>query len=68
MAGAYIPLDSSDVVLSTDSVTSAMWSDNSPTLLNYFTSSAQVASAVAPYYYTVYQTASTEPQLKYNLT
>ena len=60
MAGAYIPLDSSDVVLSTDSVTSAMWSDNSPTLLNYFTSSAQVASAVAPYYYTVYQTASTE--------
>ena len=48
MAGAYIPLDSSDVVLSTDSVTSAMWSDNSPTLLNYFTSSAQVASAVAP--------------------
>ena len=60
MAGAYIPLDSSDIVLSTDSVTSAMWSDNSPTLLNYFTSSAQVASAVAPYYYTVYQTASTE--------
>ena len=60
MAGAYIPLSSEDVVLSTDSVTSAMWSDNSPTLLNYFTSSAQVASAVAPYYYTVYQTASTE--------
>ena len=60
MAGAYISLTSEDVVLSTDSVTSAMWSDNSPTLLNYFTSSAQVASAVAPYYYTVYQTASTE--------
>ena len=60
MAGAYIPLSNEDVVVSTDSVTSAMWSDNSPTLLNYFTSSAQVASAVAPYYYTVYQTASTE--------
>ena len=60
MAGAYISLTSEDVVLSTDSVTSAMWSDNNPTLLNYFTSSAQVASAVAPYYYTVYQTASTE--------
>ena len=60
MAGAYIPLPAEDIVLSTDSVTSAMWSDNSPTLLNYFTSSAQVASAVAPYYYTVYQTASTE--------
>ena len=60
MAGAYIPLSNEDVVVSTDSVTSAMWSDNNPTLLNYFTSSAQLASAVAPYYYTVYQTASTE--------
>ena len=58
--GAYISLDDGDLVLSTDSVTSAMWSDNNPTLLNYFTSSAQVASAVAPYYYTVYQTGSTE--------
>ncbi len=60
MAGAYIPLSSEDVVLSTDSVTSAMWSNNSPTIRSYFTSSAQVASAVAPYYYTVYQVASTE--------
>tara|TARA_R110000744_G_scaffold31507_4_gene74034 strand:- start:358 stop:1449 length:1092 start_codon:yes stop_codon:yes gene_type:complete len=58
--GAYIPLTSEEVVLSTDSVTSAMWSDNNPTLRTYFTSSAQVASAVAPYYTTVYQTASTD--------
>jgi hypothetical protein len=58
--GAFIPLDSSDVVLSNDSVTSAMWSNNSPTLREYYTSSAQLASAAAPYYITVYQTASTD--------
>ena len=58
--GAFIPLSSDDVVLSNDSVTSAMWSNNSPTLREYYTSSAQLASAAAPYYITVYQTASTD--------
>lgn len=58
--GAFIPLASDDVVLSNDSVTSAMWSNNSPTLREYYTSSAQLASAAAPYYITVYQTASTD--------
>ena len=61
MAGAYISLTTEDSILSNDSVTSAMWSDNSPTLLNYYTSSAQIASAVAPYYLSVYQTASNTP-------
>ena len=58
--GAYIPLTSEEIVLSNDSVTSAMWSNNSPTLREYYTSSAQLNSAVAPYYITVYQTASTD--------
>ena len=58
--GAYIPLTAEEVVLSNDSVTSAMWSDNSPTLRNYYTSSAQLAGKAAQYYLTVYQTASTE--------
>jgi len=58
--GAFIPLSSDDVVLSNDSVTSAMWSNNSPTLREYYTSSAQLASAAAPYYITVFQTASTD--------
>tara|TARA_R110001592_G_scaffold152388_2_gene379849 strand:- start:2524 stop:3603 length:1080 start_codon:yes stop_codon:yes gene_type:complete len=58
--GAYISLGSEEVVLSTDSVTSAMWSNNSPTLRTYYTSSAQLASAAAPYYITVFQTASTD--------
>ena len=57
--GAYITLDATDKVLSTDSVTAAMWSDNTPTLQVFQTSSAQVTSAVKEYYTSVYQTAST---------
>ena len=59
LRGAYIPLDASDKVLSTDSVTAAMWSDNTPTLQVFQTSSAQVTSAVKEYYTSVFQTAST---------
>ena len=57
--GAYITLDSSDTVLSTDSVTAAMWSGNNPTLRTFLSSSAQVTSAVKEYYTSVFQTAST---------
>ena len=48
--GAYITLDATDKVLSTDSVTAAMWSGNTPTLQVFQTSSAQVTSAVKEYY------------------
>ena len=58
--GAYIPLSNDEVVLSNDSVTSPMWSNNAPTLREYYTSSAQLASAAAQYYITVFQTASTD--------
>jgi hypothetical protein len=61
MAGAYTNLNTEDKVLSTDSVTAAMWSGNNPTLLNFNTSSVQASSAVSQYYITVYQTASTDP-------
>ena len=58
--GAYVILDQGDVVVSNDSVTAPMWSDNNPTLTNFFTSSTQVSSNVAEYYTSVFQTASTE--------
>ena len=62
MAGAYTQINTgADIVLSTDSVTAAMWSDNNPTLMVMNTSSVQAASAVSQYYITVYQTASTSP-------
>ena len=58
--GAYVQLGSDDKVLTTDSVTAAMWSGNNPTLKEYYSSSVQASSAVSQYYITVYQTASTE--------
>ena len=58
--GAYVILTAGDVVVSNDSVTAPMWSNNDPTLTTFYTSSTQVSSNVAEYYTSVYQTASTE--------
>mgnify|MGYP003664276567 CR=1 FL=1 len=58
--GAYVLLGPGDMVVSNDSVTAAMWSDNNPTLNIFYTSSTQVSSNVAEYYTSVYQTASVE--------
>ena len=58
--GAYVILDGSDVVVSNDSVTAPMWSNNSPTLNIFYTSSTQISSNVQEYYTSVFQTASTE--------
>ena len=49
----------SDIVVSSDSITSTLWSTNTPQLTTFFTSSTQVASAAGTYYYNVYQTGST---------
>jgi hypothetical protein len=56
--GAYRRLEPSDLVVSNDSVTTAIWSDNSPTLTAFYTSSTQVASSTSEFYFDVYQTAS----------
>ena len=58
--GAYAILTAGDVVVSTDSVTAPMWSNNDPTLTVFYTSSTQVSSNVQEYYTSIYQTASTE--------
>jgi hypothetical protein len=58
--GAYTILAPGDVVLSTDSVTAPMWSNNDPNLTIFYTSSTQISSNVQEYYTTIYQTASTE--------
>jgi len=58
--GAYVILDGSDVVVSNDSVTAPMWSNNNPTLNIFYTSSTQISSNVQEYYTSVFQTASTE--------
>jgi hypothetical protein len=56
---AFKRLDPQDLVISTDSVAGAMWSNNTPTLTTFFTSSTQIASNTAQFYYSVYQTEST---------
>ena len=58
--GGYSLLGPGDTVVSNDSVTAAMWSNNDPTLNIFYTSSTQVSSTVQEYYTTVFQTASTE--------
>jgi len=48
----------SDIVVSSDSITSTLWSTNAPQLTTFFTSSTQTTSAAGAYYYNVYQTSS----------
>ena len=52
-------LDPEDFLVSSDSITSTMWSTGTATLTNFFTSSVQVGSSAGSFYYSVYQTGST---------
>jgi hypothetical protein len=49
-------LQPEDIVISTDSVAGTVWSDNVPTLTNFFTSSIQTQGAIGQFYYSIYQT------------
>jgi len=53
-------LDSEDFVVSTDTVTSTVWSNNTIALNTFFTSSTQEGGSSGDYYLNVYQTASGE--------
>jgi hypothetical protein len=53
-------LETDDFVVSTDAISSTLFSNNSPSLTVVFTSSAQVAGASGNYYTNVYNTALTE--------
>ena len=55
-------LDPEDFVVSSDSVTSTVWSNNAPSLNSYFSSSIQKEGASGPFYISIYNTASTDPQ------
>jgi len=57
---AFKKLDPQDLVISTDSVAGAMWSNNNPTLTGFYTSPVQINSSTAQFYYSVYQTSSTD--------
>ena len=57
---AFKSLDPEDFVVSSDSVTSTVWSNNSPSLNTYFTSSIQTEGSSGPYYLSVFQTGSAD--------
>ena len=55
---AFKRLDPEDFIVSSDSVTSTVWSNNSPSLNEYFSSSIQVEGSSGPFYISIYNTAS----------
>jgi hypothetical protein len=55
---AFKRFDPEDFVVSSDSITSTMWSTGNPTLTEFYTSSVQAAGSSGNYYLSVYQTAS----------
>jgi len=55
---AFKRLDPEDFIVSSDSVTSTVWSNNSPSLNTYFSSSTQKEGTSGPYYLNVYQADS----------
>tara|TARA_B100001094_G_C18035145_1_gene722121 strand:- start:17 stop:1072 length:1056 start_codon:yes stop_codon:yes gene_type:complete len=65
----YKALTPEDLVISTDSVTATVWSNNNPTLQTYFTSSVQVATTTAQFYYSVYNlvTSNSESALQFDV-
>lgn len=56
---SFQALDPTDFVVSVDSVTAGIWTDNTASLFAYYTSSTQAASSAGNYYLNVYDTAAT---------
>jgi hypothetical protein len=54
--------DTEDLVISNDAVTSPAWSNNTPTLTSFYTSSIQTAGSNGEFYYSVYQTLTTNDE------
>jgi hypothetical protein len=55
---SYKRFDTEDVVVSAESVTAPVWSNDIVTLTTFFTSSTQIGGTSADYYYDIYQTSS----------
>jgi len=64
---AFKRFDPQDFVVSTDSITSTLWSNNTPTLNSFFTSSVQSAGSSGNYYLSVYNTSSTDQEIQFDI-
>ena len=60
MAGSYVRFTPDDFVVSTDAISSTLWSGGNPTLSTFFTSSTQENGSSGDFYLNVYQTASNQ--------
>jgi len=58
---AFKRFDPEDFVVSSDSITSTLWSTGNPTLTNFYTSSTQQAGSSGNYYLSIYQVDSALP-------
>ena len=53
--------DAEDFVVSSDSITSTLWSTDSPQLTEFYTSSVQAAGSSGNFYLSIFQTSSIDP-------
>ena len=64
---AFKRFDPEDFVVSSDSITSTLFSNGSPTLTSFFTSSTQAASSAGTYYLSVYNTSSADQEVQFDI-
>ena len=58
----FVQIAAEDFVISTEAVTNTCWSNNNPTLTNFFTSSIQIATNTGQFYYSVNQLVTTNSE------
>ena len=64
---AFKRFDPEDFVVSSDSITSTLWSNGAPTLSTFFTESTQAASSAGNYYLSVYNTSSADQEVQFDI-
>ena len=65
---AFKRLDPEDFVVSSDSITSTLWSTGAPTITQVFTSSTQLAGSTGDFYLNVYQTQEPTAPTQFSIT
>jgi hypothetical protein len=64
---SYKRFDPEDFVVSSDSITSTLWSSGTPTLSTFFTSSIQEQSSAGKYYLSIYNTSSADQEVQFDV-
>jgi hypothetical protein len=64
---AFKRFDPEDFVVSSDSITSTLWSNGAPTLSTFVTTSTQENSSAGTYYLSVYNTSSLDQEVQFDI-